>query len=92
MSLFAARAASRIRTARPTRGTGRPGAAHRRDMPVSIPVNREQVQPFAVAAGVDAIALGVWRNMGRCQGYSALRVGSGSKVTRMRSNFTRRFG
>ena len=37
-------------------------AAHARDMPVFIHANRQRGQAFAVAAGVDAIVHGMWRD------------------------------
>lgn len=39
-------------------------AAHARDMPVFIHANRKRAQAFAVAAGVDVIAHGMWRDPG----------------------------
>lgn len=39
-------------------------AAHARDMPVFIHANRKRAQAFAVAAGVDAIVHGMWRDPG----------------------------
>jgi imidazolonepropionase-like amidohydrolase len=37
-------------------------AAHQRGLPVFIHVNRKRAQAFAVAAGVDVIVHGMWRN------------------------------
>ncbi len=39
-------------------------AAHARNLPVLIHANRKRSQAFAVAAGVDIIAHGMWRNPG----------------------------
>lgn len=39
-------------------------AAHAHDLPVLIHANRQQGQAFAVAAGVDVIVHGMWRNPG----------------------------
>ena len=39
-------------------------AAHARDMPVFIHANRKSSQAFAIAAGVDVIAHGMWRSPG----------------------------
>jgi imidazolonepropionase-like amidohydrolase len=39
-------------------------AAHARNLPVLIHANRKKAQAFAVAAGVDVIVHGMWRNPG----------------------------
>jgi imidazolonepropionase-like amidohydrolase len=43
-------------------------AAHARGLPVFLHANRQKSQAFAVAAGVDVIAHGMWRNAGDAAG------------------------